>query len=100
MRTLYTIKQQYCHGYQELLFGNAYTPYRFWNCHYASIKFRDSKVHGANMGPTWVLSAQMGPMLAPWTLPSGFTFNLYVDVSHTDLYWYDAIRYNIVLHTP
>ena len=30
-----------------------------------------SKVHGANMGPTWVLSAQMGPMLAPWTLQSG-----------------------------
>ena len=28
----------------------------------------DSKVHGANMGLTWVLSAHMGPMLAPWTL--------------------------------
>ena len=25
----------------------------------------DNKVHGANMGPTWVLSAQVGPMLAP-----------------------------------
>ena len=34
----------------------------------------DSKVHGANMGPTRVLSAQMGPMLAPWTLLSGKTF--------------------------
>ena len=31
----------------------------------------DSKVHGANIGPTWALSAQMGPMLAPWTLLSG-----------------------------
>ena len=31
----------------------------------------DRKVHGANMGPTWVLSAQMGTMLAPWTLISG-----------------------------
>ena len=31
----------------------------------------DSKVHGANMGSTWVLSAQMGPMLAPWTLLLG-----------------------------
>ena len=30
-----------------------------------------SKVHGANMGPTWDLSAQMGPMLAPWALLSG-----------------------------
>ena len=36
----------------------------------------DSKVHGANMGPTWVLSAQMGPMLAPWTLLSGVCFGL------------------------
>ena len=30
-----------------------------------------AKFHGANMGPTWVLSPQMGPMLAPWTFPSG-----------------------------
>ena len=28
----------------------------------------DSKVHGANMGPIWVLSAPDEPMLAPWTL--------------------------------
>ena len=33
----------------------------------------DSKVHGANMEPIWVLSAQDGPMLAPWTLLSGKT---------------------------
>ena len=33
----------------------------------------DGKIHGANMGPTWVLSAPdgMGPMLAPWTLLTG-----------------------------
>ena len=30
----------------------------------------DSKVHGANMGLTWVLSAPDGPMLAPWTMLS------------------------------
>ena len=35
-----------------------------------------TEVRGANMGPTWVLSAQMGPMLAPWTLLSGVAFNL------------------------
>ena len=29
------------------------------------------KVHGANMGPTWALSAPDGPMLAPWTLLLG-----------------------------
>ena len=33
--------------------------------------FPDSKVHEAHMGPTWDLSAQMGPMLAPLTLLSG-----------------------------
>ena len=26
----------------------------------------DSKVHGANIGPTWVLSAPDGPHIAPW----------------------------------
>ena len=31
----------------------------------------DNKAHGANMGPTWVLSAQLGPMFAPWILLSG-----------------------------
>ena len=31
----------------------------------------DSNVYGANMGPTWVLSAPDGPLLAPWTLLSG-----------------------------
>ena len=34
----------------------------------------DSRVHGANMGPIWVLSAPGGPMLAPWTLLSGMFF--------------------------
>ena len=27
-----------------------------------NIDYPDSKVHGANMGPTWVLSATDGPM--------------------------------------
>ena len=31
----------------------------------------ESKDHGANMGPTWVLSAPGGPHVAPWTLLSG-----------------------------
>ena len=34
--------------------------------------YPDSKVHGANMGPTWVLSAQDGPHVGPWTLLSGY----------------------------
>ena len=30
--------------------------------------FPDSKVHGANMGPTWVLSAPDGPDIGPMNL--------------------------------
>ena len=41
--------------------------------HYSSLNHNtpDSKIHGANMIPTWVLSAPGEPMLAPWTLLSG-----------------------------
>ena len=31
----------------------------------------DNEVHGANMGPSWVLSPQMGPMSVPRTLLAG-----------------------------
>ena len=33
-------------------------------------------VHGANMGPTWVLSAPDGPHVDPWTLLSGMACRL------------------------
>ena len=33
--------------------------------------YPDSKVHGANMGPTWVLSAPDGPHVGPMNLLSG-----------------------------
>ena len=39
-------------------------------------RITDSKVHGANMGPTWVLSAPDGPMLATGTLVSGIWCNV------------------------
>ena len=43
------------------------------------VRYPDSKVHGANMGPTWVLSAPDGPhVLAPWTLLSGMCCLLWV----------------------
>ena len=41
-----------------------------------SHKIPDSRVHGANMGPTWVLLA---PRWAPWTLLSGM-FNWYSEI--------------------
>ena len=58
--------------------------------------------HGSNMGPTWVLSAFDGPMLAPWTLRSEiyFKFRFVIRVtmgniiSHPDdiLHWLQLIR--------
>ena len=48
----------------------------------------DSKVHGANMGPT------MGPMLAPWTLLSGTPRLLCTwFVLYCVLLWYGANRF-------
>ena len=35
----------------------------------------ENVVYGANMGPTWVLPAQIGPMLAPWTLLLGTSYH-------------------------
>ena len=32
------------------------------------VKIPDSKVHGANMGPIWVLSAPDGPHVGPMNL--------------------------------
>ena len=38
--------------------------YMYFSTHYSP----DSKVHGANMGPTWVLSALDGPHVGPMNL--------------------------------
>ena len=32
--------------------------------------YPDSKIHGVNTGPTWLLSASGGPLVGPWTLLS------------------------------
>ena len=34
--------------------------------------YPDSKVHGANMGPPQADRTQVGPMMAPWNLLSGY----------------------------
>ena len=54
-----------------------------WSWHKPTSKCRceatpDSKVHGANMGPTWVLSAPDGPHVGPWTLLSVVLVNFYI----------------------
>ena len=44
------------------------------NACYIFFRFPDNKVHGANMGPTWVLSALDGPHVGAMTLLSGLCF--------------------------
>ena len=39
-----------------------------YQCLSWSWRFPDSKIHGANMGPTWVLSAPDGPHVGPMNL--------------------------------
>ena len=40
--------------------------------------YPDSKVHGANMGPTWVLSAPDGPHVGPMNLTIRVYFNIVI----------------------
>ena len=40
------------------------------------VSFPYSKVHGANMGPTWADRTQVDPMLATWTLLCGLFITL------------------------
>ena len=42
----------------------------------------DSKVPGANMGPTWGLSAPDGPHVGPGTLLSGTWYSKRLDSDH------------------
>ena len=60
---------QLVHEYIFEVFGSqsnaaAYNISCVYNCY----TYRDSKVHGANMGPTWVLSAPDGPHVGPMNL--------------------------------
>ena len=65
----------------------------------------DSKVHGANMGPTWVLSAPDGPHVGPMNLAIrgklsqnlAFFSQLLKDRNH---FWIWHIRTNIALIFP
>ena len=43
----------------------------------AEIRVPDSKVHGANMGPTWVLSAPDGPHVGPMNLVIRGVFTMF-----------------------
>ena len=51
--------------------------------------FPDSKVHGANMGPTWVLSAPDGPHDGPMNLAIrvGMWLLIHAGIKFNPLYW-------------
>ena len=52
----------------EKLYRNLGCPYmRYINCPY-------SKIHGINLGPTWVLSAPDGPRVGPMNLAIGVNY--------------------------
>ena len=53
-----------------LITRNHFCSHQF-HSRYVYNRTPDSKVHGANMGPTLVLSAPGGPHVGPWILPSG-----------------------------
>ena len=42
--------------------------------HHRIRKYPDSKVHGQTWGPPGSCRPQMGPMLAPWTLLTGYVY--------------------------
>ena len=59
-----------------LLYGMDGTGYGCWMVIERG-KYPDGKVHGASMGPTWVLSAPDGPHVGPINLPIRVEFRLY-----------------------
>ena len=64
----------------------------------------DSKVHEANWGPSGADRTQVGPMLAPWTLLSGFwpsthkNFQFYV--RFFGILWHRRCSTHTLLHSP
>ena len=60
--------------------------------HSGTQQFPDSKVHGANMGPTWVLSAPDGPHVGPMNLAIGVVINAGKSDIWLNIYMYWWLR--------
>ena len=56
--------------------------YTLWHPSYIGYFFPDSKVHGANMGTTWVLSAPDGPHVGPMDLAIRVINNIDMRLEH------------------
>ena len=55
--------------------------------------YPDSKVHGATVGPTWVLSAPDGPHVGPMNLAIWIAISIHV--GHFGGYLHDPIQVNL-----
>ena len=60
----------------------------------SSKPFRDSKIHGTNMGPTWVLSAPDGPDVGHMNLAIRVTINMLT----REVFYRDANFYMQLMH--
>ena len=68
--------------YRPWIYNSYMITYNIWityiyNSYVITFTIPDSKVHGANMGPTWVLSAPDGSHVDPGTLISGIWYFLW-----------------------
>ena len=50
---------------------SVFWTYRWWYTREGNLTIPDNNVHGANLGPTWVLSAQDGPFVGPMDHATG-----------------------------
>ena len=83
-----------CHMFLLLVLKSSYNPY------YGRYSVPDSKVHGANMGPTWVLSAPDGHHIVPMNLAiRGNTPRERVYIKQTlELFWGSWILISSLSH--
>ena len=65
----------------------------WWEAH--SNKYPDCKVHKANMGPTWVLSAPYWPYEL-WYLGNSLFFLIYASIGHSELAYYSLVIWTML----
>ena len=68
-------------------------PHNTKICQLIYVSYHDSKVYGTNMGPTWGRQDPDGPVLAPWTLLSGYTCWIILIVQMESMLWHEFIEW-------
>ena len=97
----YSNFQLYLPGDSELRYKSIKKYPYAWSCVSlwpSAQYFPDGKVHGANMGPTWVLTAPGGPNVGPINFAIRVVHQLLQDVHHNTpvLYMLDAHQEEIM----